>query len=52
MFADLNAPMDEAFTREINKVFSRALILIALLLGGLAAIVFFFVRALNNKNPT
>ncbi len=49
VFTDLNALMDEAFTREINKLFSRALILIAVLLGGIAVIAFFGVRALKSR---
>jgi hypothetical protein len=49
VFADLNALMDEAFTREVNKLFIRGLILIAIILGGFATITFLGVRALNRK---
>jgi len=50
IFSDLDELMDQAFTREINKLFIRALILIAILLGGFAAITFLGVRALNKQN--
>jgi hypothetical protein len=49
-FSDLDELMDRAFTREINKLFIRGLILIAILLGGFAAIIFLGVRALNKRN--
>jgi hypothetical protein len=49
-FQDLDDLMDKAFTREINKLFIRGLILIAILLGGFAAITFLGVRALNKRN--
>ncbi len=49
VFADLNALMNEAFSREINKLFIRGLILIAIILAGFAAITFLGVRALNRK---
>ena len=42
--------MDRAFTREINKLFIRGLILIAIILGGFAAITFLGVRALKQRN--
>jgi hypothetical protein len=48
-FADLDALVDEAFTREANKIFNRALILILILLGGLGVIAFLFVRALRQR---
>lgn len=44
-FDDLDALMDEAFTREVNKMFVRGLVLIALFLTGLGVIVFLGVRA-------
>ena len=50
VFADLNALMDEAFTREVNKLFIRGLILIAIVLAGFAAITFLGVRALNRRS--
>ena len=49
VFADLDTLMDEAFTREVNKLFIRGLILIAIILSGFAAITFLGVRALNRK---
>jgi len=49
VFADLDALMDEAFTREVNKLFIRGLILISIVLAGFAAITFLGVRALNRK---
>lgn len=48
-FKDLDELMDVAFTREVNKLFIRGLILIALILGGFAAITFLGVRALNRR---
>jgi len=49
VFADLDTLTDEAFTREVNKLFVRGLILIAIVLAGFAAITFLGVRALNRK---
>jgi len=49
-FEDLDELMDQAFTREINKLFIRGLILIAIILGGFAVIVFLGVRALNKQD--
>ena len=49
-FSDLDELMDEAFTREINKLFIRGLILIAIILGGFATITFLGVRALKKQN--
>ena len=49
VFDELDTLMDQAFTREINKLFIRALILIAVLLGGFATITALGVRALNRK---
>jgi hypothetical protein len=46
-FEDLNALMDVAFTREVNKMFARGLVLASLFLIGLAVIAFLFVRALR-----
>jgi len=48
-FDDLDQLMDEAFSREVNKLFFRALILIAIILGGFAAITFLGVRALKQR---
>jgi hypothetical protein len=50
IFQDLDDLMDKAFTREINKLFIRGLILIAIILGGFTAITFLGVRALNKRN--
>jgi hypothetical protein len=49
VFSDLDTLMDEAFTREVNKLFIRGLILIVIVLAGFAAITFLGVRALNRK---
>ncbi len=48
-FEDLDRLMDQAFTREVNKLFTRGLILAAIILGGFAAITFLGVRALNRR---
>jgi len=48
-FEDLDALMDEAFTREVNKMFVRGLILIAILLAGFATITYLGARALKRK---
>jgi hypothetical protein len=48
-FDDLDTLMDDAFTREVNKMFIRGLILIGLFLVGFATIVFFGVRALKQR---
>lgn len=48
-FSDLDELMDQAFTREINKLFIRSLILIAIVLGGFATITFLGVRAFNKR---
>lgn len=48
-FEDLNALMDEAFTREVNKIFVRGLVLIGLFLAGLAAITSLGVRAIKKE---
>lgn len=48
-FEDLDALMDEAFTREVNKMFARGLVLISLFLAGFAGIAFLGVRALKNQ---
>ncbi len=48
-FEDLDALMDEAFTREVNKMFARGLVLICLFLAGFAGIAFLGVRALKNQ---
>lgn len=44
-FEDLDALMDEAFSREVDKLFVRGLFLIALFLIGFAGITFLGVRA-------
>lgn len=48
-FDDLDQLMDEAFSREVNKLFVRGLILIAIILGGFAVITFLGVSALKRK---
>jgi hypothetical protein len=48
-FEDLDELMDVAFTREVNRLFIRGLILIAIILGGFAAITFLGVRALKRR---
>lgn len=49
-FEDLDRLMDDAFTREVNKLFSRGLVLAAIILGGFAAITFLGVRALKRQS--
>jgi len=49
VFADLDTLMDEAFTREVNRLFIRGLVLITIVLGGFAAITFPGVRALKRE---
>ncbi len=49
VFADLDVLVDRAFTREVNKLFIRGLILIAIILGGFAAITFLGVSALKRE---
>jgi hypothetical protein len=39
--------MDDTFSREVNKIFVRGLILIVMFLAGLAVIVFLGVRAIK-----
>ncbi len=46
---DLDPLMDEAFTREVNKLFIRGLILITIIPGGFAATTFLGVRALKRE---
>jgi len=48
-FEDLDALMDEAFTREVNKMFARGLVLIGLFLVGFAVITFLGVRAFKRQ---
>jgi hypothetical protein len=48
-FEDLDALMDKAFTREVNKMFVRGLVLIGLFLAGFGVIVFLGVRALKEQ---
>jgi hypothetical protein len=49
-FQDLDDLMDKAFTREINKLFIRALILIAILLAGFTTITILGTRALKRRD--
>lgn len=49
-FEDLDRLVDEAFSRELDRFFVRALILIAIVLGGFAVITFLGVRALNRAS--
>lgn len=49
-FEDLDILMDRAFTREVNKMFARGLVLIALFLTGFGVIVFLGIRAFR-KTP-
>ena len=49
-FQDLDGLMDKAFTREINKLFIRGLILIAILLAGFATITILGARALKRRD--
>jgi hypothetical protein len=46
-FDDLYRLMDDTFSREVNKIFVRGLILIVMFLAGLAVIVFLGVRAIK-----
>ena len=48
-FADLDTLMEEAFAREVNKIFVRGLVLIGIFLAGLAAVVFLAVTALRRS---
>ena len=48
-FEDLDALMDEAFTREVNKMFARGIVLVSIFLIGLAVIAFLFVRAMKHQ---
>ncbi len=48
-FEDLDALMDEAFTREVNKMFARGLILVGLFLVGFAGITYLGVRAIKRQ---
>jgi len=50
IFQDLDRLMDKAFTREINKLFIRGLILIAILLAGFATITILGTRALKRRD--
>lgn len=49
-FQDLDRLTDEAFTREVNKLCVRGLVLAAIVLGGFADITFLGVRALNRRS--
>jgi len=48
-FEDLDTLMDEAFTREVNRMFVRGLVLIGLFLVGFAVITFLGVRAFKGQ---
>jgi hypothetical protein len=48
-FEDLDTLMDEAFTREVNRMFARGLVLIGLFLTGFAVITFFGIRTLKQR---
>lgn len=48
-FEDLDQLIDQAFSREVDRLFTRGLILIAIILGGFAAITFLGVRALKQR---
>jgi hypothetical protein len=48
-FEDLDHLMDEAFTREVNKMFARGLVLIGLFLVGFAGITYLGVRAIKRQ---
>jgi hypothetical protein len=48
-FEDLDRLVDTALTRELDKLFVRALVLIAIVLAGFGAITFVGVRALKNN---
>ena len=50
IFQDLDVLMDRAFTREINRLFLRGLLLIAILLIGFSAITILGVRALKRRD--
>jgi hypothetical protein len=50
IFEDLDDLMDKAFTREINKLFIRGLILIAILLAGFTTITTLGTRALKRRD--
>jgi len=49
-FQDLNELVEKSVGREIDRLFTRALILIVILLGGLALITFLGVRAARKKS--
>lgn len=49
-FRDLDTLMEKSFSREIDKLFLRALQLIGITLLGLAALAFFVVRGLKRKD--
>jgi hypothetical protein len=46
-FEDLDKLMDHSFSREVNKIFVRGLILVLMFLAGFAVIVFLGVRAIK-----
>jgi hypothetical protein len=49
-FEDLDRLVDDAFTREVDKLFLRGLLLIIVLLGGFAAITAVAVRVLKRRS--
>jgi hypothetical protein len=49
-FRDLDGLVDKALTRELNKMFIRGLILIAIALAGFAAITYLGVQALKRRS--
>ncbi|MEJ2190201.1 MAG: hypothetical protein P8Y93_12475 [Acidobacteriota bacterium] len=49
-FEDLDALIEDSVGREIDRLFVRALILIAVLLGGLALLTFVGVRAVRKRS--
>jgi hypothetical protein len=46
-FEDLDKLLDHSFSREVNKIFVRGLVLVVMFLAGLAAIVYLGVRAIK-----
>jgi hypothetical protein len=48
-FQDLDQLMDDAFTREVNKMFVRGLVLIGLFLAGFAVITYLGIRAFKRQ---
>jgi hypothetical protein len=50
IFEDLDALIDDAFSRELNKIFVRGLLLVGLFLAGFGLIVYLGVRSLKEKS--